>query len=569
MVARYVVSPHGGRRAHRDITSALAEAARRGRAALIEIEPGHYEETLTVRGEVRLVAVGGPGSVVVTRPRGAVLDSFAPAVVQGLVLVGRDADVVGCHAGTLTLERTEIRAHDGVALHARPGTSVTLRDSTVLHGRVLLAGAAGLVERCRFTDAADNALAVIDGGRLSVVGSRIEGSRIHGVRVSGGQARIEGCVLTRTGMAAVLAGAQAELTVTDCLVESVEAEGIAYIEQSRGRVERTRVVDARFGIAVASGADPVVRDCVLTGCRDTGLDVNNGGRGRFENCEISGAGNVAVHVTRGGAPEVHGCRVADGKVGVAVTDGGRGRFTRIEVRDLTSAALRVHDEATAVFEHVTVERCPSGLETKGNGGTQAEVTDGVMRDVGMAAVTALGQSWVTLRRVSAERAALAFVAGEEAQLLLHDCRAEAVTTGGAAAFGSARVVARNLTVTGSDGLGVFARDSARLEAVDATLADCAVSGASFVDGAGGRLEDCSVTGTGQLGVLHNGLVDLVGLRTSLPVLEKAVRTEPGPTVVHHHYEGPVFNGPVRDVQLAWNNVHAVLNQTTNEDGNRT
>ncbi len=86
--------------------------------------------------------------------------------------------------------------------------------------------------------------------------------RIHGVRVSGGQARIEGCVLTRTGMAAVLAGARAELTVTDCLVESVEAEGIAYIEQSRGRVERTRVVDAQFGIAVASGADPVVRGCV-------------------------------------------------------------------------------------------------------------------------------------------------------------------------------------------------------------------------------------------------------------------------------------------------------------------
>lgn len=192
MVTRYVVSPHGGRRAHRDISSALAEAARRGRPALIEIEPGHYEETLTVRGEVRLVAVRGPGSVVVARPRGAVLDTFAPVAVQGLVLVGRDADVVGCRAGTLTLDQTEIRAHDGVAVHARPGTSVTLRDSTVLHGRVLIAGAGGLVERCLFTDAADNALAVIDGGRLSVVASRIEGSRIHGVLVSGGRARIEG-----------------------------------------------------------------------------------------------------------------------------------------------------------------------------------------------------------------------------------------------------------------------------------------------------------------------------------------------------------------------------------------
>ncbi|MFJ6496216.1 right-handed parallel beta-helix repeat-containing protein [Streptomyces virginiae] len=569
MVARYVVSPNGGRRAHRDITSALAEAARRGRPVLIEIEPGHYEETLTVRGETRLVAVGGPGSVVVTRPCGAVLDSSAPVVVQGLVLHGRGADVVSCHAGALTLEHTEIRAHDGVAVHARPGTSLTLRDSTVLHGRVLLAGADGLVERCRFTDAADNALAVIDGGRLSLTGSRIEGSRLHGLRVSGGSARIERCVLTRTGMAAVFADARAELTVIDCLVESVQAEGIAYVEQSRGSVERTRVVDAQYGIAVASGADPLVRDCVLTGCRDTGLDINNGGRGRFENCEITRAGNVAVLVTRSGAPEVHDCRVADGKVAIAVTDGGCGRFTRIDIRDLTSAALRVHDEATAVFEHITVERCPSGLETRGNGGTQAELTDSVLRDVDMAAVTALGQTWVTLRRVTVQRAALAFGAGEEAQLLLEDCRAAAVTTGGASAFGSARLLARNLTVTGSDGLGVFARDTARLEIVDATLVDCAVSGASFVDDSGGRLEGCSVTGTGQLGALHNGLVDLAGLSTSLPVLEKAVRTEPGPTVVHHHYEGPVFNGPAHDVQLAWRNIHAVQHRTTNEDGRRT
>ncbi|MEV7512504.1 right-handed parallel beta-helix repeat-containing protein [Streptomyces sp. NPDC091201] len=569
MVARYVVSPRGGRRAHRTIASALGEAARRGRPALIEIEPGGYPEALTVRSEVRLVAVGGPGSVVVEQPRGAVLDSFAPAVVEGLVLVGRHADVVGCHAGVLTLERSEIRAHDGVAVHARPGTSVTLRDSTVLHGRFLLAGAHGRVERCRFTDAADNALAVIDGGRLEVLGSRIEGSRIHGVFVGGGRARVEGCTLTRTGMAAVFAGARSELVVADCLVKSVEAEGIGFVEQSRGSVDRTRVVDARCGIAVASGADPVVRDCVLTGCRDTGLDVNGGGRGRFRDIEVSGAGNVAVLVTRGGAPEVDGCRVTGGTAGFAVTDGGRGRFTRIEVRDLTSAALRVHDEATAVFEHVRVERCPSGLETKGNGGTRAEIGDAVLCDVEMAAVTALGQSWVTLRRVAVERAALAFGAGEEAQLLLEDCRAAGVGVGGASAFGTARVVARGLTVSGSDGLGVFARDTARLEVVGAVLADCAVGGATFADRSVGRLADCSVTGEGQLGVLHNGLVDLGGLRTTLPVVEKEVRTEPGPTVVHHHYEGPVFNGPVRDVQLAWNNIHAVQNRTTNEDGTRT
>lgn len=131
MVARYFVSPHGGLPAYPDITSALAAAAGRGRAALAEIAPGRYEEALTAQGEVQSAALGDPGSVAVSQPRGAVLDSFGSVRVYGLVLVGRDASVVGCHAGTLTLEHSEIRAYNGVSVHARPNTSVTLRDSVI------------------------------------------------------------------------------------------------------------------------------------------------------------------------------------------------------------------------------------------------------------------------------------------------------------------------------------------------------------------------------------------------------------------------------------------------------
>lgn len=320
MVARYFVSPHGGRRAYPDITSALSAAAGRGRAALVEIAPGRYEEALTVRGEVQLAALGDPGSVVVSRPRGAVLDAFGAVRVHGLVLIGRDAEVVGCHAGTLTLEHSEIRAHHGVSVHARPNTSVTLRDSVILHGRAVFSGANGLVERCRFTDATDNAVAVIEGAHVSVQGSWIGGSMIHGVRVSGARAQVTACELTGTGKAAIMADSQAELTVTGCAINAVHAEGIAFIEQSKGLVEGTRVTDAQHGITVVSGADPVVRGCAFTECRDTGINVHAAGRGRFEDCEVFDAGNIAVFSTKGGAPEVHGCRISRGNVGIAVTD---------------------------------------------------------------------------------------------------------------------------------------------------------------------------------------------------------------------------------------------------------
>ncbi|MFI8522189.1 right-handed parallel beta-helix repeat-containing protein [Streptomyces sp. NPDC085481] len=566
MVARYLVAPRGGRRAYGDITSALVAAARRGRAALIEIAPGRYDEQLTVRGDVQLVAAEGPGSVVVSRPRGPVLEAGGGQVrVHGLVFAGRDADVVGCTAGSLTLEHTEVQAPGGVCVHARAGSAVTLRDSAFRYGRVLFVGSGGLVERCRFGDAADNALAAVEGAHVAVRESRFAGARIHGIRVSGARAEVTGCELTGTGRAAVMADTQAELAVADCVIGDVQAEGIAYIERSRGSVDRTRVTAAEHGIAVTSGADPVVRGCAFSGCRDTGINVRTAGRGRFEDCEVVEAGNVAVHVTEGGAPEVHDCRITRGNVGVAVVDAARGRFVRIRIEDLTSVALRVTGSGKAVFEQVRVERCPTHLETRGDGGTTAEVNGAVLRDFGLSAVEALGQSRVTLRGVSAERGMVGFGAAEESQLFVYDSEVKAVSGCGAAALGKGRLVARNLTVTGTEGIGLMAKDSARLDVADSAFGDCAVAGALFQDEAAGRFADCAVTGTRGVAVVHRGLVELVSLRTSLRIVVKEPEPEPPPTIVHQH--GPVINGPVSRSTFIWDNNHVVQWQS-DEDGSR-
>ncbi|MFE0648000.1 right-handed parallel beta-helix repeat-containing protein [Streptomyces sp. NPDC059534] len=563
MVTRYTVSPHGGRRAHPDITSALRAAAARGRPALIEIAPGRYEEALTVRGEVQLVATGGPGSVVVGRPQGGVLDASGQVRVHGLTLIGGDADVVGCHGGTLTLERTEVRAQGGAAVHAGPHTSVILRDSVIAHGRTVFTGGTGLVERCRFTDAADNAIAVLAGARVSVRGSRIEGSRIHGLRVSGAHAEVTGCEVTGTGRSALMADARALLTVTDCAITAVHAEGVMFIEQSRGSVTGTRVTDARHGIAAASGADPVVRDCVLADCRDTGINVQTEARGRFEDCQVLNSGNIAVFSTDGGAPEAHGCRITGGNVGIAVAGGARGRFTRIVVEDLTNSALRVWDGARGVFEDIRVERCPTGLDTRGDAGTTADLADTTFRDFRLPAVTAAGQSRVTLRRVTAERGTVGFGVTEEAQLFVYDCQVRTVSSGGVGGMGNGRLLARNLSVTGSEGVGVSGKDSAYLDVEQSDFTDCAVAGAVFCEGASGRFADCSVNGTEGRAVVHNGHVDLHALRTSLPVVRKAAPAAPAPTVVHH-YDGPVFHAEVHGAQFAWNNETVTQNQQQTE-----
>ncbi|KUM78280.1 right-handed parallel beta-helix repeat-containing protein [Streptomyces curacoi] len=560
MLKRYVVSQRGGWRTCPDITSAL-RAAERARSARIEIMPGHYEEQLTVRGAVELVAVGEPGAVVVCPSQGTVLDASGSVVVRGLVLVGRDADVVDLQAGTLTLDRVEVRAHGGVCLHARRNTAATLTDSRFQYGRTLFAGAHGTVERCRFADAADNALAVIEGARVTVQDSSIDGSRIHGIRVSDAWAQLTRCEITGTEKAAVCGDTRAELNVTDCAITAVHADALMFIEQSRGSVLGTRVTDAEFGIAVTTGADPLVRGCVFAACRDSGINVHSAGRGTFQDCEVIDAGVVSVFSTKGGAPRVTGGRISGGNVGIAVIEKARGHFSDVDIQGLTNVALRVRDESRAVFENIRVERCPAGLETLGNAGTTAELVDSRIHDFDMAAVAAGGQSRITLKGVSAERGLVGFGAVEESQLRVHDCEVRAVRMGGALASGKATLLARNLTVTGSEGVGLSGQDSAYVDVADSRFDGCDSAGVSVLGSGGGVLRDCSVTGTKGLAVLHNGLVELVSLRTSLRVVQR--NTEPAappPTTVINNFYGPVFHEAVHNAQLAWNNAEVVQQQ---------
>jgi hypothetical protein len=548
-------------RGHRSISSALRAASASRRAALVEIEPGHYQDTLTIRGEVELAVTGGPGSVVVSQSQGSVVDALGTVRLDGLVLVGRGGDTVCCHGGTLTIEHAQIQGHSGVSVHARAGASVTLRDSVIANGRTLFAGSTGLVERCQFIDAADNALAVIESANVWIRDSSISHSRIHGIRVSGARARITGCELTGTGNSAVMADTRAEVTVADCRITAVHSTGISFIEQSRGSVKDTRVTDAEHGIAVLSGADPLVRRCVFTACRDTGINVHTQGLGRFEECEVVRAGNVAVFSTTDGSPDVRGCRISSGNVGVAVVN-ARGRFSQLEVDDLTGAALRLWDGAVAEFSHVQVARCPTGLDARGDAGTKGELADVSFREFSVAAVTVLGQSRVTLRNCSAEHGPVGFGVGDKAQLFGYDCRIEDVEVGGVVAYDNAFLTAKRLTVAGSGGFGLAGQGSAHLDVTNSEFADTTAAGVALGDSCAGRLEDCSVTGTRGVGVVDNGRVQLISLRSSLPVTERTPEPAPYlPAPIVNNFYGPVFQAAAEGLQLAWNNATVSQEQT--------
>lgn len=556
-VARYRVSPSGWR-GHRTIGAALTAAGTTGRA-VVEIEAGTYREQLVLRGDVELVALG---SVILTSEWGPTVETVGDVRLSGLRIIAENGEAVRCSRGSLTVENCYAEAHE-VCLHSASGTTTTLRDSGFHVGRVEFFGAAGLAERCRFTDGINNGIAVFNGSRVRIDQCHVANSRIHGIRVKSAQAQITGCTVTGTGSDSITADSRGDMTISGCRITDVRRSGIAYIEGSRGTVTHTTVTDSQHGIAVVSGADPVVRSCTFTNCAETGINVHSQGRGRFEQCEVVNAGDIGVFSKDEGDPTVTDVVVREGNVGIAL-DRGRGSFERIRVHDLRSVGIRLLHDAAATVRDAVVANCPNGFEAAD--GSKAELTGVAFRDFRMTAVTITGTSRITLKDVTATRGQVGIGVGERGQLALADCRVEDVEKLGVIVFGDATFKGERLAVVGggTTEIGIGGYDRTYLELTGGEFTDLRMTGLTLADSCAAKITDCAVTGEQGLAVLHHGHADLVRLRTSLPV--KEIEEEAEPQVVNNYY-GPVFNAAVHGVQLAWNNQGPVTQQQHNNSAN--
>ena len=76
-----------------------------------------------------------------------------------------------------------------------------------------------------------------------------------------------------------------------------------------------------------------------------------------------------------------------------------------------------------------------------------------------------------------------------------------------------------------------------------------------------RIKDKSVRDV----VDASNIVEVVSLRTSLPITKRVAPPAEGATTIINNYAGPVFNAAVHGAQLAWNNINAIQ-QRTSEDG---
>jgi hypothetical protein len=240
-------------------------------------------------------------------------DALGSAPDDGVIAVA-----AGTYAETFELadRRLTIRAHEGgeVVLDGTGGDwpVLTVRSGTLaLHGLTLKAGAAA-------------------------------------VRAEDVELTVERCTLSaEAGPALVVRGCR-RFAVSRCTVDGAE-QGVV-VESSSGRLDETTVRNiAGDGVVLGLGADPELRNCVVTDCGQRGIYVYRYARPVVEACEVARTGHEGIAVAQQSRPELRRCRVHDvGGVGISFAPGCAGAIEECQVDNSAAPGILVADGASPV-----------------------------------------------------------------------------------------------------------------------------------------------------------------------------------------------------------------------------
>jgi Right handed beta helix region/ATPase family associated with various cellular activities (AAA)/AAA lid domain len=226
------------------------------------------------------------------------------------------AVAAGVYAETFELagRQLTIRAHDG--------------------GEVVLDGTGG-----------DWPVLKATGGSLTLHGLTLKASAAA-VQAEDVELTVERCTLSASLGPAIAVRGCRRFTVNRCTVDGAE-QGIV-VESSSGRIDETTVKNvAGDGIVLGLGADPELRNCVVTDCGHRGIYVYQYGRPVIETCDVARTGHEGIAVAQQSRPEVRRCKVHDiGGVGISFASGCAGAIDECQVDNCAPPGILVADGAT-------------------------------------------------------------------------------------------------------------------------------------------------------------------------------------------------------------------------------
>ncbi|MET8059081.1 right-handed parallel beta-helix repeat-containing protein [Streptomyces microflavus] len=319
------------------IGEALA-AARTG--ALISVRPGTYAENLVIHTRVTLTAAEGRGTVEIRPRSGSVIALRADAVMLSeLTLRGGDAELpaVDVRRGQAAFDGCEIVGAAWTAMLAGGTGSLALRDCRVSNpqgaGIVVTSTTPTTVESCTLEHLGTSGIVLAEQGEARIRDCTVRGARGNGLLANGEtRGTVEDCDISSTDKPSIALEENSAVSVVRTVVHDTST-GVHLSSAGRTTLEDVRVTGASGnGIALAKGADPVLRRCRVSRVRGHGMVVTDRARGTFEDCWVDGAQGAALRVAGASSPALTGLTVRDCEgAGLLLEEDSAPELDRLEV----------------------------------------------------------------------------------------------------------------------------------------------------------------------------------------------------------------------------------------------
>ncbi|MYY19592.1 MULTISPECIES: right-handed parallel beta-helix repeat-containing protein [unclassified Streptomyces] len=417
-------------------------------------------------------------------------------------------------------------ARTGAVISIRPGEYA---ESLVIHTRVTLTAAEGR-GTVEIRPRSGSVLTLrADAVMLSELTLRGTDAEQPAVDVRRGQAALDGCEISGSAWAALLAGGTGSLALRDCRVSNPKGAGIVITSAAGSSVESCSVEHlATSGIVLAEQGDATVRGCTVRDARGNGVLANGDARGTVEDCDISSTDKPSIaleercttrvvrtvvhdtstgmHITSAGRTTLEDVRItgasATGIVlaagtdpvlrrcrtsrtrggGVLVTDRARGTFEDCWVDTAQGAALKVNGASSPALTGLTVRDCEAtGLLLDEDSAAELDR----LEVIGCSpAVAVRGGANPLLRRARlVEPAGDGFTAAKDARGRVEDCEiVRPRDTGVRVASGSTLYLAGG-GVSGSGGSGVLVEEGGSVTVRDFRVEASAGDGVAVAGGA--------------------------------------------------------------------------------------
>jgi Holliday junction resolvasome RuvABC ATP-dependent DNA helicase subunit len=328
-------------------------------------------------------------------------------------------------------------------------------------------GATPLLRRCRIRDGK------AEGVHVSGVTSG------DGVPPAGDEAEepvtiLDGCEISGTASAGVIAAAGGRVLLRGCRIERTGAAGILAEGSSRVRSEVTTVTDsADTALVIRGDAKLTAKGGAVTRPAGNGVFAVGASRLELDGCELADTGYTAIHLGERAGAALRGCRVGgSSEHGIRVTGSARLSADGTWIERSAMTGIVVEEDGDVMLTRCRVADSRTGITLRAAHRALIEDCD----------LTGHGRTGIEV--------------GPGAGAVLRDTRIRGTGSAGLIAEEGSLVIAGGCEIADTGGSGVVIKAGARPEIRATVITRTASNGVYVSDGAHLLLEDCSLSAAG-------------------------------------------------------------------------